>query len=234
MRTKLLNIRHVFLWGVGCAMGISAGWASNTQSTNTFEIVRDTPITQVVDTLSGQEYAQVTDSLKREMKYEKRRERYMRRLMSVGVGWHYGKNQHWETELLIGFVPRYHTESVHTTFTIKERYVPWHCSLNKHLTLQPLTTGLFFNTISGDDFWRDLPSRYPKHYYGFSTKVRTNIFVGQRFRYHIPPGKRLLHQAVSVYYELSTCDLYLASKLTNKSYPWGQTLSLAFGIRWEM
>lgn len=253
MRTKLSNIRRVLLWGVGWAMGISAGWAANTQRTKAIEaIVCDTPITQVVDTLSGQEYAQVTDSLKREMKYEKRRERYMRRwmrlvpnqatlqyagsigLMSVGVGWHYGKNQHWETELLIGFVSRYHTESVHTTFTIKERYVPWHCSLNKHLTLQPLTTGLFFSTISGDDFWRDLPSRYPKHYYGFSTKVRTNIFVGQRLRYHIPPGKRLLHQAVSVYYELSTCDLYLASKLTNKSYPWSQTLSLAFGIRWEM
>ena len=159
MRTKLSNIRRVLLWGVGCAMGISAGWAANTQRTKVIEaIVCDTLITQVADTLSGQEYAQVTDSLKREMKYEKRRERYMRRwmrlvpnqatlqyagsigLMSVGVGWHYGKNQHWETELLIGFVPRYHTESVHTTFTIKERYVPWHCSLNKHLTLQPLTT----------------------------------------------------------------------------------------------
>ncbi len=147
MRTKLSNIRRVLLWGVGCAMGISAGWAANTQRTKVIEaIVCDTLITQVADTLSGQEYAQVTDSLKREMKYEKRRERYMRRwmrlvpnqatlqyagsigLMSVGVGWHYGKNQHWETELLIGFVPRYHTESVHTTFTIKERYVPWHCS----------------------------------------------------------------------------------------------------------
>lgn len=155
-------------------------------------------------------------------------------LMSVGVGWHYGKNDHWETDLLVGFVPRYHTEGVHTTFTIKERYVPWHCRLSRRWTLQPLTAGIFFNTISGDDFWKNLPDRYPKHYYGFSTKIRSNVFLGQRLRYHIPRNKRLLHQAVSIYYEISTCDLYIVSKATNKSYPWRQTLSLAFGARWEM
>ena len=155
-------------------------------------------------------------------------------LMSVGMGWHYGKNDHWETDLLIGFVPRYHSESVHTTFTLKERYVPWHCRISRRWTLQPLTTGIFFNTISGDDFWKHLPDRYPKHYYGFSTKIRTHVFLGQRLRYNIPRNKRLLHQAVSVYYEISSCDLYIVSKATNKSYPWRQTLSLALGARWEM
>lgn len=192
------------------------------------------------------------DSIEMETKYDRHKGRYLQRwmrlvpnqatvqyagsigLMSVGVGWHYGRNDHWESELLIGFVPRYHTESFHTTFTIKERYVPWHCRVGKRLTFQPLTAGLFFNTISGDDFWRRLPDRYPKHYYGFSTKVRSNVFFGQRLRYDIPSGKRLLHQAVSVYYEVSTCDLYIVSKATNKNYPWRQTLSLAFGLRWEM
>lgn len=155
-------------------------------------------------------------------------------LLNAGLGWHYGRGDHWETELLIGFVPRYHSERTKATFTLKQRYVPWHCQLNSRWTIQPLTTGIGFNTISGDDFWKNLPDRYPHQYYGFSTKVRIHLFLGQRLRYAIPYRHRLLNQAVSLYYELSTCDLYLISKITNRHFPWKETLSLAFGLRWEM
>lgn len=155
-------------------------------------------------------------------------------MLSAGFGWHYGRGEHWETDILIGFLPRYHSEAAHATYTIKECYVPWHCHLSSRWTLEPLTAGLFFNTISGPDFWRRQPDKYPKHYYGFSTKVRSNIFLGQRIRYRIPSRHRFLHSAVSAYYELSSCDLYIVSKAVNKSYPWRETLSLAFGLRWEM
>lgn len=155
-------------------------------------------------------------------------------LLSAGFGWHYGRGDHWETELLVGFLPRYHSESVKTTFTLKQRYVPWHCVLSKRWTVEPLTAGLFFNTISGEDFWKNQPDRYPKNYYGFSTKVRTNIFLGQRLRYSIPSKRRIFVRAVSLYYELSSCDLYIVSKATNKDYPWSETLSLALGLRWEL
>lgn len=152
---------------------------------------------------------------------------------SIGVGWIYGKGQHWETDMLVGVVPQYHSEGWHTTFTVKQRYVPWHCRLSSHWTLQPLTAGVFFNTISGDDFWQSLPERYPKHYYGFSTKIRSSVFLGQRLRYRIPSRSRRFHSAVSAYYEISSCDLYIVSKAVNKDYPWTSTLSLAFGLRWE-
>lgn len=155
-------------------------------------------------------------------------------LLSAGLGWHYGRGEHWETELLVGFLPRYKTEGAKSTFTLKQRYVPWHCVLGSRWMIEPLTTGLFFNTISGDDFWKNQPDRYPKDYYGFSTKVRTNIFVGQRLRYNIPHSRRIFLQALSLYYEISTCDLYLISKVTNKHYPWSKTLSLAIGLRCEM
>ena len=155
-------------------------------------------------------------------------------LANLGLGWNYGRGKHWETDLLVGFLPRYYTEHAHATFTIKQRYVPWHCRLSSRWTLQPLTAGLFFNTISGDDFWRNEPDRYPKRYYGFSTKVRSNVFLGQRIRYRIPSRHRLFHTAVSAYYEVSSCDLYIVSKAVNKDYPWSRTLSLAFGLRWEM
>ena len=192
------------------------------------------------------------DSAQKKSFYERHRERTLRGwanliptqftlqyagsigLMSVGIGWHYGRHDNWETELLVGFLPRYHSGEAHTTFTIKERYVPWHCHISRRWTIMPLTTGIFFNTISGDDFWKTQPEKYPKKYYGFSTKVRTNIFLGQRFCYHIPKRNRLIHQSISAYYEISSCDLYIVSKATNKEYPWSQTLSLAFGLLFEL
>lgn len=216
---------------------------NNIAATNAIE-------TAITDSLK--ESDSITTPIEKLSRYDKNRQRLMKRwkrliptqaslqyagsigLMSAGWGWHYGKGQHWETDMLIGIVPRYHTEKFHTTFTIKQRYVPWHCMVSHRWTIEPLTAGVFFNTISGDDFWRSLPDKYPKHYYGFSTKVRANIFLGQRLRYNIPRSKRLAHQAVSFYYELSSCDLYIVSKATNKEYPWQETLSLALGLRWEM
>lgn len=156
-------------------------------------------------------------------------------MFNVGLGWHYGRGEHWETELLVGFVPRFHSGKAHTSLTLKQRYVPWHCPLSRHRwVLEPLTAGLFFNTISGDDFWARQPDRYPKKYYGFSTKVRTHIYLGQRLRFNIPTRHRRSHKAVSFYYEISSCDLYIVSKATNKEFPWSETLSLALGLRWEM
>lgn len=155
-------------------------------------------------------------------------------VMSIGLGWNYGRGKHWETDLMIGFVPRYHSEGIHTTFTVKERYVPWHCRISHRWAIDPLTAGIFFSTISGDDFWRNQPDRYPKNYYGFPTKLRSHVCIGQRVRFNIPRRHRIIHQAISAYYELSTCDLYIVSKAINRHYPWSETLSLAFGLCFEM
>ena len=168
-----------------CSLHVHAH--NNIAATNAIE-------TAITDSLK--ESDSITTPIEKLSRYDKNRQRLMKRwkrliptqaslqyagsigLMSVGWGWHYGKGQHWETDMLIGVVPRYHTEKFHTTFTIKQRYVPWHCMVSHRWTIEPLTAGVFFNTISGDDFWRSLPDKYPKHYYGFSTKVRANIFLG--------------------------------------------------------
>lgn len=155
-------------------------------------------------------------------------------MLSAGFGWHYGHHDHWESEFLVGFVPKFHSERARATFTLKQRYVPWHCRVSSRWTIEPLTTGLAFNTITGSEFWAKEPSKYPAGYYGFSTKIRIHVYIGQRLKYHIPRRKRLINSAVSAYYELSTCDLYIVSKAVNKKYPWRNTLSLALGLRWEL
>ncbi len=155
-------------------------------------------------------------------------------LLSAGVGWHYGPRDQWETEFLVGFLPRYERERVSATFTLKQRFRPWVIPVSSRWEIDPLTTGLFFNTISGENFWSREPSRYPKRYYGFSTKIRTHVFLGQRLRYNIPTRNRLYNKSVTLYYELSTCDLYLVSAIPNSNVRLSDILSLCFGVRMEM
>ena len=44
-------------------------------------------------------------------------------LLSAGIGWDYGKRNQWETDLLIGYVPRY-SSSAKATFTVKQNFMP--------------------------------------------------------------------------------------------------------------
>ena len=150
---------------------------------------------------------------------------------ALGVGWHYGKHKNWETDLLLGFVPKYYSAENKVTFTVKERYVPWHLNIGSRWMVEPLTTGLFFTSIFGEDFWSKEPSRYPDRYYGFSTRVRANIFMGERITYRIPSKKRHFFRSISAYYELSTCDMYIISAIPNKNIRLSDILSLSFGLR---
>ena len=88
--------------------------------------------------------------------------------LSVGTGWAYGKHNNWETEILLGFVPRYRTEDISLTATLKQNYIPFHLDLDKKRNgkwvLAPLTASIYFNKIFGEHFWTELPERYPEKY----------------------------------------------------------------------
>jgi hypothetical protein len=90
---------------------------------------------------------------------------------------------------------------------------------------------LYFSTLAGEEFWKKEPGRYPNKYYNFSTKMRPYIFVGQRFGFS--PRHDLVRH-VSLFYELSTCELYLISKATNKSLSMRDILRLSFGVKVQL
>ena len=151
-------------------------------------------------------------------------------MVSAGLGWNYF-HQRWRTELLFGVVPKYESENTKYILTLKEIYDPFHIALGKNFCYRPLQTGLFFSYIFGGEFWDHEPKRYPKHYYGFSTGFRINLLLGGQVTYNIPLYKRRAHKDISLYYELSTCDLYLCSAFTNKNITLADILSLGFGVR---
>lgn len=154
-------------------------------------------------------------------------------MINMGLGWHYGGREHrlWETDFMFGYLPKNHSKDEHYTFTLRQSYIPFRTHLFWQLHYEPLATGLILNTISGDEFWVSEPSRYPHKYYGFSTELRLHVFVGQRLRFEIPRNRRSYVKAVSFCYELSSCDLYLASYVPNRYLSLRDILSLSFSIK---
>lgn len=156
-------------------------------------------------------------------------------LLSVGTGWDYGRHRQWETDVLFGILPKYDSDRTKITFTLKQSYIPWSFRLGEsHFNLEPLSTGMYMNTVFGDEFWVKEPERYPEGYYGFSSKVRFHIYLGQRLTYDIAHGKRFWAKSVTLFYEVSTCDLYVVSAFTNKHLKPKDYLSLSFGVKMQL
>ena len=64
-------------------------------------------------------------------------------LISVGVGWDYGKHKQWETHLLFGVLPRYGSKRTKVTMTLKENFIPWSLYIKNGWAVEPLSVGLY-------------------------------------------------------------------------------------------
>lgn len=157
-------------------------------------------------------------------------------MLSTGPVWIYGKNRQWETSLLFGFIPKHSSDKARMTFTIKEDFVPWSIRLPKRLScveFKPLATGIYLNTVLSGEFWTNLPKKYPNGYYWFATRLRPNIYLGERLEITIPERRRFFAKSMSVFYEISTCDYYFIQKLHNKHFAPEKFLTLSFGLQIE-
>ena len=152
--------------------------------------------------------------------------------LSAGTGWPYGTNDQWLTDLLIVIIPRYSSKRAKATLTLKQNFMPWKIRLNDQFNIEPLACGLYLNTILDNEFWVKEPEKYPSGYYGFSTKLRTNIFAGQRISYRY--DRNDLNKKITLFYELSTSDLYFISGATNKYIHPRDVLSLSFGVKLQL
>lgn len=156
-------------------------------------------------------------------------------LLSAGFGWDYGRHRQIETALLFGYLPKFNSHRGKATMTLKGTYVPWFLYLRNGWTAEPLSCGLYINTVFGSEFWSRQPGRYPDKYYEFlSTKARLNVFVGQRVGAIVPKSRRKLVKSVTAFYEVSTCDLYIRSLIQGNGIRFWNILSLSFGLKFQM
>ncbi len=155
--------------------------------------------------------------------------------LSMGPGWSYGKRSQWETHLLFGFIPKYKSSRAKVTITLKENYIPWSIYVGKGVQIEPLRVGLYLNSVIGREFWREQPSRYPNDYYEFlSTRFRLNVFAGQGVTKIVPMSHLRFVKSVTLFYELSTCDLYIRSKYMDSNVGFWDIVGLSLGIRLQL
>lgn len=212
--------------------------------------VAQLPAPERVPGVVADEVPGLTPAQRRQVRYEKRIDSYRAGwssliprytkvqfagsmgLISAGFGWDYGRKKQWETDFFLGFIPRFSSGEAKMTMTLKQNYIPWSLRLGGRWFLEPLETGLYINTVMDDDFWRKEPEKYPSNYYKFSTRVRFNIFLGQRITWDM--GSREDARKMTFFYEVSTCELYLISAFTNKYLKAEDIIGLSVGIKWQL
>lgn len=155
-------------------------------------------------------------------------------LVSGGLGWSYGRGR-WETQLLFGYIPPYESSRGKLTNTIKQNFIPWSIALGKTWSIEPLTTSLYLNTVYGSEFWRSQPQRYPDKYYQFlSTKFRFNLAFGQRITKSCFPSHKVGLKSISLFYEVSTCDIYVRSFFIGSDTPLTDLFGLSLGLKFQL
>lgn len=155
-------------------------------------------------------------------------------LFSAGLGWMYGKNNSWETDFMLGYVPPYSTGRGKLTITARETYVPFDFRVYGIINCQPLAVAMYINTITGHEFWMSEPVRYPRKYYGFSSGVRAGLSLGQRVRLQIPAARRKRFREVLFYYDFNTCDLDIASFSTNRHISLWDIVNISLGLKFTV
>lgn len=158
--------------------------------------------------------------------------------MSFGAGWDYGRKGQWETDVMIGYLPKRYSDKFHMTFTLKQNYIPWSVDCGKNLAFEPLACGMYVNYISGEEFWVREPDRYPgSKYYGFTSRSRFHVFMGERLTYYIKGNRRCgdcLVRNISLFYEFSANDLNIISKSGNRSLPLSDIIFFSAGVKIQL
>ncbi len=156
-------------------------------------------------------------------------------LLSAAAGWDYGKNERWETDIMVGFVPRFESNRAKLTFTLRENFMPWSIAIGKSpVDFSPLRASLGINAIMGHEFWKHNPDRYPDGYYFFSTKFHVIAGFGQQWTLNISRDRRKMWRAVGLFYDFSTNDSYVLSGFGNKYIKFRDVFHLDIGVKLQI
>lgn len=153
-------------------------------------------------------------------------------MVAAGAGYEFSKT-HLETDILIGYVPKYYAGSTLSLASLKFMYSPFHLPVGDKFQVVPLTVGAYFSYTHGT-INDELKGQYASDYYWFSTDTRYGPLLGSRVTFLAPPVAATGQpRKISLYYELGSNDLYLASYLNNRNggLGFGQLLTLALGLK---
>lgn len=249
---NILTALAVWLLGSEKAYADSVGCKAWSVELPADTLVESQPVATVADSMILQPQINEKSQPVENAKQQKRKDRYIRHwaslipnkfslqyagdigFLSLGLGWDYGRHNQWETHIFMGYVPENHTQDGFWSFTLKEVYIPWRIKFHEKFCLEPFYCTLFMNSVLNSDFWTKEPDRYPKGYYGFSSKIRFHLGFGQRITVNIPTARRFFADRFSLYYGVSTCDLYVRQKFLNSNVPLKDIICLTVGVQYTI
>lgn len=162
-----MNCRSFKRWAIICALTTALAWicvpaahASQPTVSKKADIICASPTDTVPERLTRYE----RNTLRRVQRWSRLIPSYTKLqfaggmgLLSVGTGWEYGKNRQWETDLLLGIIPKHSSKRTKVTFTLKQNFTPWRVPLRGRFSLEPLSAGLYLNIVLGGEFWMKNP-----------------------------------------------------------------------------
>ena len=153
-------------------------------------------------------------------------------LVSLGMGWDYGRSNQFETDLQVGFIPVMYSNVNRAVFALRQHWMPWNIRCTDWLGIEPLSYGLYATIVSGttQNYWFLEPSKYGGPYYRFATRVRLHLYVGQRISLYRSATDAVVDR-LTLYYELSAGELDLVAKMTNRHLHLDDIVYFSFGVK---
>ena len=158
---KLLSFKHIFILGTLLAAGSVQVHAADEVTGKSEELeLKDSIVHDTLVLADGK----LTRYDRRIMRYRKHWDLLIPTsgiiqtcgnmgIISLGIGWEYGKRRQWETQLLFGYIPKFSSDDEKLTMTLKENFIPWRCNIGKGWWFEPMECSLYFNTGFGRDIW---------------------------------------------------------------------------------
>jgi len=147
---------------------------------------------------------------------------------SMGVG--YDLNKRARTSIHYGFVPERVGGKLHI-ISLKFQLTPVAWRLNENFQIRPIDLGVMSTYHFGDKFHNRWPSRYPDHYYWWTSSLRFHLLTESSITYTLPNPQSFV-RSVAGYIEFNTNDLYVVSLAQNyKSINFFDIVKSGVGIR---
>ncbi|OAQ39946.1 hypothetical protein A5893_09675 [Pedobacter psychrophilus] len=138
---------------------------------------------------------------------------------SGGVSYDLFKSKKGSLDITYGYLPE-NKGGAFSTISTKFIYRPLKIKANDWLTIYPINPATFISYTVNKDF--DLTwdrGQYSKGYYYWSEALRIHLAFGSELKFNtnkLIQSKKI--NALSLYYEINTNDVYIINYVQNKSY----------------
>lgn len=123
-------------------------------------------------------------------------------------------NKKIELGAVYGYTPESLGGEIHS-FALKFIYEPFIITINQHLQIEPLQTGIFITENFANNLFWSWSDKYDSGYYWWTNNMRFHFFLGTQASY-VFKNKTL--KKISFYFETNTNDLYVFSYFDNDNY----------------